>query len=119
VQLRATVSRFAGGFNRGVAASMRAPVVGALLRRRLIMITYVGRRSGSTFSTPVEYRRTGDVITIGVQFPDAKTWWRNFVDDGGPITVHLDGGDRTGHAVARRTGRQRVTVTVHLDPEVG
>jgi hypothetical protein len=110
------VNRLVGMFNGGVAALTRSPVVGSLIRRRLITITYVGRRSGRRFTTPVEYRRAGDVVTIGVQFPESKNWWRNFLDDGAPITLHLDGGDRTGHATAHRVGPRRATVTVHLDP---
>ena len=47
--------------------------------------------------------------------PDSKTWWRNFTEEGGPITlVGLDGADRTGHAVAHRDDRGRVTVRVRL-----
>ena len=47
--------------------------------------------------------------------PDSKTWWRNFTGEGGPITlVGLDGADRTGHAVAHRDDRGRVTVRVRL-----
>jgi hypothetical protein len=114
VHVPSMVSRLVGGFNNGVAALIRSPVTGPLIRGRLVTISYVGRRSGRSFTTPVEYRRSGDVVTIGVQFPDAKQWWRNFLDEGGPITVHLPGGDRTGHAVARRDGPRRATVLVHL-----
>ncbi|MGW3472451.1 hypothetical protein ACWDKQ_29180 [Saccharopolyspora sp. NPDC000995] len=72
-----------------------------------------GRRSGRTFSTPVAYRRTADVVRISASFPGSKTWWRNFLGAGGPISLHLDGEDRGGHAVAHRGERGRVTV--HLD----
>jgi hypothetical protein len=116
VRVGSKVQVFVGVFNGSVVALTRAPLVGRLMGRSLVEISYVGRRSGRTFSTPVEYRRTGDVVTIGVQFPDLKNWWRNVLDDGGPITLHLDGGDRTGHATARRDGPRRATVTVHLDP---
>jgi hypothetical protein len=93
-----------------------APVVGSLLRRGLINIRYVGRRSGKTIQTPVGYRRSGETIVIGVASPDNKTWWRNFLGEGGPITfLKLDGADRTGHAVADRDGQGRVKVTVQLD----
>jgi hypothetical protein len=92
-----------------------APVLGGFVRRGLIVIRYVGRRSGKTFETPVGYRRTGDTITISVASPDSKAWWRNFLGDGGPITVlKLDGADRTGHAVADRDAQGRVKVTVTL-----
>jgi hypothetical protein len=48
--------------------------------------------------------------------PDNKTWWRNFLGEGGPITLlKLDGQDRTGHGVADRDDKGRVEVTVQLD----
>jgi hypothetical protein len=93
-----------------------APVLGGLVRRGLINIRYVGRRSGKTVETPVGYRRSGDTITIRVSMPDGKSWWRNFLGEGGPITLlKLDGRDRTGHAVADRDEDGRVKVTVQLD----
>jgi hypothetical protein len=107
---------FVRGFNSVAVVLMNAPVVGGLLRRGLVSIRYVGRRSGKTFELPVGYRRSGQTVTIAVTMPDAKQWWRNFLGDGEPITlVGLDGQDRSGHAVANRDGRGRVTVTVQLD----
>ncbi|WP_372496938.1 hypothetical protein [Pseudonocardia humida] len=102
-----------GCFNAGVTGLAGSRLLGPVVRRRITTATYTGRRSGRTFHTPVGYRRTGDVVTIGVQMPDRKNWWRNFTGDGAPLTLELDGTDRTGHAVARRDGR-RVTVTVDL-----
>jgi hypothetical protein len=64
---------------------------------------------------PVGYRRSGDDVVITVSMPDAKTWWRNFLGEGAPLTITLDGRDRTGHAVARRDDAGRVTVNVRLD----
>ena len=93
-----------------------APIVGSVVRRALINIRYVGRRSGETIQTPVGYRRAGDRIVINVVSPDKKTWWRNFLGEGGSITLlNLDGADRTGHALAHRDDNGRVTVTVQLD----
>ncbi|OBI27176.1 hypothetical protein A5709_05850 [Mycobacterium sp. E1386] len=93
-----------------------APVVGPLVRRGLIKIRYVGRRSGKTIQTPVGYRRSGDGIVINVMSPDSKTWWRNFLGEGGPITLlNFDGADRTGHAIAGRDEKGRVKVEVRLD----
>ena len=96
---------------------INAPVVGGVIRRGLIVIRYDGRRSGKTFEIPVGYRRrSGGEILIGVSAPDAKSWWRNFLGDGGPITLlNFDGADRTGHAVAHRDERGRVSVSVSLD----
>jgi hypothetical protein len=102
--------------NAGVEALARSPRLGRVIGRSIAMISYVGRRSGRTFRTPVGYRRVGDELVIGVQFPDAKNWWRNFLGDGGPLTVELDGVGRTGHAVATRDERGRVALRVQLDP---
>lgn len=101
-------------FNAPVAALAASPRFGGLIRRNITMITYTGRRSGRTFSIPVAYRRSGDEIEIAVNMPDAKTWWRNFLGDGAPLTLRLDGTQRTGHAVAERDENGRVTVTVRL-----
>lgn len=107
--------RLVDAVNARVTALRDSPRWGPMVRRRLTVVTYSGRRSGRTFRTPVGYRRTGDVVTIGVQFPDAKSWWRNFLGEGGPLTLELDGTERGGHAVARREGRNAL-VTVRLDP---
>lgn len=107
--------RAIGRFNSCVLTLRSSPRWGRLISRRLTVVTYTGRRSGRTFSTPVAFRRAGDTVTIGVQLPDAKTWWRNFLGEGGPISLELDGIDRTGHAVARRDEAGRVTVTVRLE----
>lgn len=101
--------------NARTVALRSSPRWGHLVRRHITVITYTGRRSGRTFSTPVGYRRTGDTVTIGVRLPDSKTWWRNFLGDGGPVSLELDGRDRSGHAVGHRDRRGRVTVTVRLD----
>ena len=101
--------------NRLAVALLDAPVLGRIVGRGLVKIRYVGRRTGKTVELPVGYRRSGNDIVIGVAAPDAKTWWRNFLGDGGPITLlKFDGQDRTGHAVATRDAKGRVSVTVTL-----
>ena len=105
-----------GIVNKAFVALIDAPIVGAFVRRGMINIRYVGRRSGKTIQTPVGYRRSGDGIVINVMSPDNKTWWRNFLGEGGPITLlKLDGADHTGHATADRDENGRVKVTVRLD----
>ena len=108
-------SPIVGVVNAGVTRLLNLPVVGRLVGRGLVVIRYAGRRSGTTFETPVGYRRRGDTILIGVVGPDKKNWWRNFLDGGAPITlVDFDGRDRTGHAVAHRDECGRVSVSVAL-----
>jgi F420H(2)-dependent quinone reductase len=108
------IFRVAPLLNAPVAAIATSPRLGARLRRSVTLITYTGRRSGRTFSIPVAYRRRGDEIDIDANLPDAKTWWRNFVGDGAPLSLTLDGAERSGHAVAHRDDKGRVTVQVRL-----
>lgn len=108
-------SRIAEVVNDAAAFLINAPVIGKVFGRGLVVIRYVGRRSGKTFETPVGYRRSGASLVIGVTAPDAKNWWRNFLGEGAPITLlNFNGRDRSGHAIAKRDGRGRVSVTVQL-----
>ncbi len=105
----------ARALNRGAVALTHVPVLGGLVGRGLVEIRYTGRKSGRSFQTPVNYRLDGDRVTIAVMSPDAKRWWRNFLGEGGPITLlNFRGSDRTGHAVATRDDRGRVRVDVRL-----
>jgi hypothetical protein len=108
------IMRAAPLFNAPIAAIAASPRFGARLRRSVTLITYTGRRSGRTFSMPVAYRRRGEELEIAANLPDAKTWWRNFVGEGAPISLTLDGAERAGHAVAHRDDKGRVTVRVRL-----
>jgi hypothetical protein len=105
-----------GIVNKAFVGLMNTPGIGRLIGRGLVVIRYTGRRSGTTFETPVGYRRAGNTVTINIVGPDAKNWWRNFLGEGGPITlVNLNGKDRSGHALAERDARGRVSVSVRLD----
>ena len=105
-----------GIVNKGFVGLINAPVIGRFVGRGLVVIRYVGRRSGQSFEIPVGYRRSRDTLTINVGAPDSKNWWRNFLGEGGPITLlNLDGADRTGHAVASRDEQGRVSVSVTLN----
>lgn len=107
--------RVVGGVNGWVSGLRQSPRWGGLVSKHITVVTYTGRRSGKTFSMPVGYKRAGNIVTIGVRLPDAKTWWRNFTGAGGPISLVLEGADRTGHAVSNRDAKGRVAVTVELD----
>ena len=103
--------------NAPVVALTNSPRWGKFLGGSFANVTYTGRKSGRTVSLPVNYRRRGDDVVINVGMPDAKTWWRNFLGEGAPLRIMLDGRDRAGHAIARRDEQGRVAVKVRLEPE--
>src|ERR1700757_2851787 len=97
-------------FDNPVARAFNRLAVG------LTTVPVLGKVVGRSFQTPVNYRLSGDQVTIRVMGPDAKSWWRNFLGDGGPITLlNFRGADRTGLAIATRDDQGRVTVRVRLD----
>jgi hypothetical protein len=111
-----TFQRIAAAVNSVVQPLVLSPRWGRLVDNRMTVITYTGRRSGRTFTTPVAYKRNGDEVTIKVELPDHKKWWRNFVDHDGPISVRLQGVERRGKATATRDARGQVRVNIALEP---
>jgi deazaflavin-dependent oxidoreductase (nitroreductase family) len=72
---------------------LRSPLH-SLLSGNTMIITYTGRKSAKTFSTPVNYVRDGDVLwTVSFRH---RTWWRNLSDS--PVTVRIQGKDVSGVA---------------------
>ena len=110
------VNPFVRALYKAAVGLTTLPVVGGIVGRSLVEIRYTGRKSGRSFQTPVNYRLSGDEVIIRVMSPDSKSWWRNFLGDGGPITLlNFRGTDRVGHAIASRDDKGRVTVRVKLD----
>lgn len=108
--------RVAAVTNSVVQPLVLSPRWGRLVEGQMTVITYTGRRSGRTFTTPVAYERHGDEVTIKVEFPDHKNWWSNFFDEDGPISVRLQGVKRDGRATAVRDSQGKVRVNVVLEP---
>ena len=100
--------------NPAIALVLRSPLH-ALASRQLALITVTGRRSGRAYTFPVGYRRDGDVVTIGVGWPQRKLWWRNLTGAGAPVRMRIRGAEHAGHAVAHGDERRGVTVEVTLD----
>jgi hypothetical protein len=79
------------------------PLVNWLLRsplRRLmdggtLLLTYIGRKSGRSFTFPIGYAQNGHSLHL-ITRPQ-KTWWKN-LGTGAPVTLWLRGEKRTGQA---------------------
>ena len=66
-----------------------------LISRHFLLLTFAGRKSGRTITTPVAYVREDDTLLLTTVRP----WWRNF-EAGGPVGVTLAGRDVDGTAEA-------------------
>ena len=91
-----------------VRGLLRSPAHG-LVSGHLALLTVTGRRSGRTFTFPVGYHQDGDRVTIGVDWPERKRWWRNLLD-AAPVEIWLAGVQpgRHGPGARRRAhGRHR------------
>jgi deazaflavin-dependent oxidoreductase (nitroreductase family) len=79
------------------------PILTALLRSPLhamadggmMLISVTGRRSGRVYTTPVNYSREGETLTV-ISMRE-RTWWRN-LRGGAEVGVHLQGQARRGRA---------------------
>jgi hypothetical protein len=73
---------------------LRSPLHG-LMSRRLMLISFWGRKSGRYITTPISYVQSGETLLLGVGGP----WWRNLAG-GVPVQVRLRGRVRAGRAEA-------------------
>ncbi|MBN2115814.1 MAG: nitroreductase family deazaflavin-dependent oxidoreductase [Anaerolineales bacterium] len=76
--------------NKTMKFMLRSPLHG-IVSKNFLLITFTGRRSGKTYTTPVSYSRDGDYLYV---FTHA-TWWKN-LHPGVPVTIRLRGRDVQG-----------------------
>jgi hypothetical protein len=81
-------------FNPLATRVLRSPLH-SLMSRRLMLVSFRGRKSGRYFTTPISYVQNGETLLLGVGGP----WWRNLAG-GVPVQVRLRGRTRAGHAEA-------------------
>jgi deazaflavin-dependent oxidoreductase (nitroreductase family) len=80
--------------NGTMRALLRSPLHG-LVSKRAMLITFSGRKTGRLYTTPVNYVRDGDTITVVSR--SHRTWWRN-LRGGAQVTVRVRGKDLKGVA---------------------
>ncbi len=76
--------------NKAMKAVLRSPLHG-MVSKGVLLVTFTGRKSGKTLTTPVSYSQAGDQVYI---FTHAA-WWKNLCP-ADPITLRLRGRDVQG-----------------------
>jgi hypothetical protein len=80
--------------NRIMSGLLRSPFH-FVVSRTIMLITFTGRKSGQTYTTPISYAREGSVVTA---FAGAK-WSRNLAG-GAPVTLRIKNKDYAGRGDA-------------------
>ena len=98
--------------NRVVSTTLRSPL-SRMLDRGILLMTVTGRRTGRSYTFPVQYVDDGDSLWIISGGGPEKTWWRNLVG-GGPVRVLLRRAHRDGYATAHTYASDPTMVTEGL-----
>ena len=77
--------------------------------QRLLLLTFIGRKSGKEFTTPIRYVQDGETLQMTVMYP----WWKK-LSRAGPSAVLLRGKMRTGTAEVLPEEGGVAVVKVHL-----
>jgi len=67
--------------NTVVEAILKSPAH-PILSRSLVLVHYVGNRTGQEHTLPVQYADTHHGLVVLVGKPETKNWWRNFIQMG-------------------------------------
>ena len=88
--------------NHFMSAVLRSPLH-PMASRSVMLITFTGRKSGKTYTTPISYARDGDLVTA---FTGAR-WWRN-LEGGAPVTLFIKRQELQGWALPVAEDKQAV-----------
>ncbi|HVN53524.1 MAG TPA: nitroreductase/quinone reductase family protein [Anaerolineaceae bacterium] len=96
--------------NQTMRFILRSPLHG-LVSRNVLLITFTGRKSDKTYTTPVSYSEHGGQVYIFSH----GTWWKN-LGSGAPVTLRIRGRDFQGvaEAVAEDQGAIAAGLAAHL-----
>lgn len=84
-----------GWLNRMMTWMLRTPGLQRVVGRGTALITFTGRKTGRSITTPVSYYESGDHIVITGH--RTRQWWRNLVVDP-QVEIRLAGRKRRGVA---------------------
>jgi hypothetical protein len=96
--------------NSAMKFVLRSPVHG-MVSKTVLLITFAGRKSGKTYTTPVSYSQSGDQVNI---FTHAN-WWKNLHSEA-PITLRIQGRELQGlpEPIARDKQAVAAGLAAHL-----
>lgn len=96
--------------NQAMKFVLRSPLHG-IVSKTILLITFTGRKSGKTYTTPVSYSQSGDQVFI---FTHAD-WWKN-LRLGTPVGLRLRGRDLQGLPEVEAADKQAVAagLAAHL-----
>lgn len=78
--------------------------------KRLLLLTFTGRKSGKEFTTPLRYVQESEILRLTVVYP----WWRNLLG-GATVRVLLRGQMRSGTAEVLPEEDGEAVVKIHLN----
>jgi deazaflavin-dependent oxidoreductase (nitroreductase family) len=96
--------------NQTMKFILRSPMH-SVVSKSILLISFTGRKSGNTYTTPVSYSQTGDQVRI---FTHAD-WWKN-LRSGAPVTLRLRGRELKGLAEPVAEDKQAIAagLAAHL-----
>jgi deazaflavin-dependent oxidoreductase (nitroreductase family) len=89
---------------------LRSPVH-RVVSKTVLLLTFTGRKSGKTYTTPVSYSQHGDWVYVFTH----STWWKN-LRSGRPVILRIQGRELQGWAEPVDDDKQAVAagLTAHL-----
>ncbi len=88
--------------NNAMKPILRSPVHG-MVSKNILLITFTGRKSGKTFTTPVSYSQYDNQVYVFTH----STWWKN-LQSGSPVTLRIRGREFQGLAVPIAENKQAI-----------
>jgi deazaflavin-dependent oxidoreductase (nitroreductase family) len=88
--------------NRTMKFVLRSPMHG-IVDKKILLITFTGRKSGKTYTTPVSYSQSDGQVVV---FTHAD-WWKNLRGDV-PVMLHIRGRELQGLAEPIAEDKQAV-----------
>lgn len=92
--------------NNAMKTMLRTPGLRSVIGKKILLLTFTGRKSGQQYTTPVTYYRPDDG-TVMLLTKTFRPWWRNF-DACPDVEVVIQGQTHSGTARAVVFGEAQI-----------